>query len=170
MITFSYADNSEEVNKTLDAFQDALADPALAGPALREIADDFRVMIAQQFASEGRAEGTPWQPRRKGGSQARPGRPDQIGMPLLVRTGALRDSLIGPGAAGHVEELEDGAITLGTRLPYALFHQLGTRHMPARPIIVLSDERSAKWTEIVRGAIEDKTVLLGTKELGGKTF
>jgi len=167
MIAFTYADNSEEVNKTLDAFQDALGDPAMAGPALREIADDFRVMIAQQFASEGRAEGTPWRPRRRGGSQTRPGQ--VIDLPLLVRTGALLESLIGPGTAGHVEELEDGAITLGTRLPDALFHQLGTRNMPARPIIVLSDERSAKWTEIVRGAIEEKAVLLGSKELrGGK--
>ena len=88
--------------------------------------------------------------------------------PLLVRTGALRDSLTTPGAAGSVEELDGGSLTLGTRLPYAMFLQLGTRRMPARPLIVLSDERSQRWTEIISSAIEEKTALLGTKELGGK--
>ena len=88
--------------------------------------------------------------------------------PLLVRTGALRDSLTTPGAAGSVEELDGGSLTLGTRLPYAMFHQLGTRRMPARPLIVLSDERASKWTEIVRNAIQDRSTLLGAQELGGK--
>ena len=177
MITFTYTDNSEAVSKALESFQDALADNA---PALRQIADDFREMVAQQFASEGRAEGTPWAARKRnvGATRrvGRTGRPDQpapaslsgpgIGTPLLVRTGALRDSLIGPGAAGHVEEIASQTLALGSRISYAMFHQLGTRHMPARPIIVLREERSNKWTEIVRRAIEEKTVLLGAKELG----
>ncbi len=167
MISFTYADNSEEVSRALAGFQDALADNA---PALREIADDFREMLAEQFASEGRAGGTPWAGRR-GGPRGRPGqgrhrrvRGQAQGLPLLVRTGALRDSLIGLGA-DHVEEMDGRSLTLGSRLPYAMFHQLGTRFMPARPIVVLSDERSQRWTEIVRRAIEGKSALLGTKEL-----
>jgi len=160
MITFTYADNSEDVTKSLAAFQDVLADQA---PALREIADDFREMLAQQFASEGRAQGTPWAGRV--GPTLASARPGQAPA-LLVRTGALRDSLISPGS-GHVEEMDGRSLTLGTRLPYAMFHQLGTRHMPARPIIVLSEERSQRWAEVVRTAIEDKTVLLGKQELGG---
>lgn len=168
MIQFTYDINSDHVERVLSHFQDALADNA---PALREIADDFREMVAKQFASAGRAEGTPWAPRRRGGPRGRPGQarlPDgqAQGLPLLVRTGALRDSLTTSGAAGSVEELDGGLLTLGARVPYALFHQLGTRHMQARPLIVLSDARSQRWTEIVRRTIEDKTVLLGAKELG----
>jgi phage gpG-like protein len=163
MITFTYADNSEAVSEELKSFQDALADNA---PALREIAGDFREMLARQFASEGRAEGTPWAPRKSplvGADGVRPRRGERRS-PLLVRTGALRDSLARPGA-GHVEEMDAGSLTLGTRLPYALFHQLGTRHMPARPIIVLSDARAQRWTEMIRAAIEEKATLLGPKEL-----
>ena len=168
MIAFTYADNSEEVSKALAGFEDALEDNA---PALREIADDFREMIAQQFASEGSAGGTPWPPRKSVGAARRFAQSGRgIASPLLVRTGALRDSLIGLGAAGNVEEIDARSLTLGTRVPYAIFHQLGTRRMPARPIIVLSDARTERWTEIVRSAIEEKIVLLGTKELGGKTF
>jgi phage gpG-like protein len=82
-----------------------------------------------------------------------------------VRTGALRDSLTQPVAPGHVEEMDRQTLSMGSRLPYALFHQTGTRRMPARPIIVLSDDRAAKWTDFVRSAMEEKTHLLGAKEL-----
>ncbi|MBZ5516844.1 MAG: phage virion morphogenesis protein [Acidobacteriia bacterium] len=166
MIEFKYTDNSEAVDKALGNFQAALADQV---PALQAIADDFRAMLAEQFASEGRAEGTPWPPRaRRGGPRSRPGQAQ--GLPLLVRTGALRDSLVEAEAPGHVEEFDATSLTLGTRVPYAMFHQFGTRYMPARPIIVLGGERSERWVEMVRRAVEGKTVLLGAKEMGGTTL
>jgi hypothetical protein len=37
--------------------------------------------------------------------------------------------------------------------------------MPARPLIVLTEARGAKWTEIVRNAMEKKTLLLGKEAL-----
>ena len=170
MIAFTYSDNSEQISQALESFQAALTDNA---PALREIADDFREMIAQQFASEGRAGGTPWAVRR-GGPRGRPGQGRRHSvqgqgqaLPLLVRTGALRDSLIGLGA-GHVEEIDGRTLTLGTRVPYSMFHQLGTRFMPARPIVVLTDARAQRWTEFVRGSMEEKGTLLGASELGGE--
>ena len=166
MISFTYTDNTQAVSQALESFQETLADNA---PTLAAIADDFREMVAQQFASEGRAGGTPWPPRKSTGGVGATRRVARTGRGtaslLLVRTGALRDSLTTPGAAGSVEELDGGSLTLGTRLPYAMFHQLGTRRMPARPLIVLSDDRSAKWAEVFRNAIEEKTVLLGAKQL-----
>jgi phage gpG-like protein len=167
MIAFTYTDNSEAVDKALANFQASLADET---PALQAIADDFRALIARQFATEGRAEGTPWPPRKRsrvGAGLAPPSKRATQASPLLVRTGALRDSLIGPSALGHVEELEAQSLTLGSRLPYALFHQLGTRRMAARPLIVLSGERTERWVEIVRGGVEEKFVLLTARELGG---
>ncbi len=163
MITFAYADNSQAVDKALANFQAAVADER---PALQAIADDFRALIARQFSTEGRAEGTPW-PARVGAGLAPPSKRAKQASPLLVRTGALRDSLLGPSAPGHVEELEAQSLTLGSRLPYALFHQLGTRRMPARPLIVLSGERSERWLEIIRSGVEEKGSILGAAELGG---
>lgn len=158
MFAFTYADNAESVNEALAAFEESLADQA---PALARVADDFREMIAQQFASEGRAEGTPWPELAPATLRRR-----QANTPILYKTGALLRSLREPGAAGHVEELEGYSLTLGSRLPYAVFHQTGTRRLPARPIIVLSGARSERWTEIVRQQIAEKTLLLGAKELG----
>jgi phage gpG-like protein len=161
MIEFTYTINSQPVEMALENFQASLADQTAA---LREIADDFREMVARQFASEGRAEGTPWAPRAgRGGPRGRPRQAQ--GLPLLVRSGALRDSLIRPSALGHVEDLKAQSLEIGTGLGYALFHQTGTRRMPARPIIVLSGARSERWVEIVRGGIEEKTVLLGKEKL-----
>jgi phage gpG-like protein len=160
MIEFSYAVNSESVDEALEGFQESLADQQ---PALAAIADDFREMIAEQFASQGGAEGTPWAPLAPSTLRRRRASPS-----ILYATGALLRSLTEPGAAGHVAELEDQSLTLGTRLPYALYHQTGTRRLPARPIIVLSEARAERWTEIVRREIEGSTELLGTRELGGK--
>jgi hypothetical protein len=119
-------------------------------------------MMARQFASEGRAEGTPW-PELSPATLRR----QRARTPILYKTGALLRSLGEPGAAGHVEELEGYSLTLGSRLPYALYHQTGTRRLPARPIIVLSGARSERWTEIVRQQIAEKTLLLGPLQLGG---
>jgi len=166
MIQFTYSANSESVSRALAALQAALGENA---PALREIAEDFREMVAQQFASEGRAEQTPWPPRKLAGgaARARSARPRPADGPLLVRSGALRASLIGPSAPEHLEEADQRTLTLGSRLPYAMFHQTGTRRLPARPLLVLSDERARRWTGIVRGALEEKTRALGARELGG---
>jgi len=158
MIQFTYTLNSEPVENALAAFHESLADQA---PALARVADDCREMIARQFASEGRAEGTPWPELSPATLRRRHAR-----TPILYKTGALLRSLGEPGAAGHVEELEGYSLTLGSRLPYALYHQTGTRRLPARPIIVLSGARSERWTEMVRREIEQKALLLGAKELG----
>jgi len=158
MIEFTYVLNPEPVEKAVAGFQESLADQQ---PALAAIADDFREMIAEQFASQGGAEGTPWAPLAPSTLRRRRASPS-----ILYATGALRRSLTEPGAADHVAELEDESLTLGTRLPYAFYHQAGTRRLPARPIIVLSEARAQRWTEIVRSAFEEKVTLLGSKDLG----
>jgi phage gpG-like protein len=174
-MTFTADLNSEPVEQALRAFQASLAEPS---PALAEIADDFRAMVTEQFASEGRSGGTPWAalapstaPRRRAGTS------------LLNVTGALLASLTDAGAPGHVEETDSQTLTLGSRLPYAIYHQTGTgtgygqtflpghtkgqRGMPMRPLIVLTPSRSDQWTELIRQHLGEGNPLLGTKELAG---
>jgi phage gpG-like protein len=174
MIKFTYDLNSEPVEKALAAFQESLVENA---GALARIADDFREMVAEQFATEGRAAGTPW--AELAPSTARRRRP---GSTILYSTGALLRSLGEPGAADHREELEEQSLVLGSRLPYALYHQTGTgrgfgqsrlspgagRGMPMRPLIVLTGERAERWVEIVRRQLNEKTLLLGARQLTGK--
>ena len=159
-MTFEGSLNSENVDRALENFQASLADNS---EALAAVADDLRRMMAEQFATEGAAAGTTWAPRATS-TLCKP-LPHRSG--ILNLTGALLGSRTDPGAAGHVEQIDSAQLLFGSALPYAGFHQTGTRRMPARPIIVLAGDATARWLEIVRNSIEEKVALLGTWELGG---
>lgn len=61
----------------------------------------------------------------------------------LVETGRLFESLTTPnGTADTIwETSEDPAfLTFGTSVPYGIFHQTGTRRMPARPFMGASEQ------------------------------
>ncbi len=162
--------NLQALDRSLEAFQASLAD---LSPALRDIADDFREMVAEQFATQGRAGGTPWAELAPSTLRRR------RGAGILYSTGALLRSLIEPGAHAHVEEISGDSLTLGSSLPYALFHQTGAGRgfgqpflspparrgdLPMRPLVVLSGERSEAWVEIVRRHLESE-LLLSANEL-----
>ncbi len=173
MFDLTCTTNSGALDLSLESFQASLAD---LSPALREIADDFREMVAEQFATQGSAGGTSW-------AQLAPStlrRRRSAGAGILYLTGALFRSLVEPGARAHVEEISGASLALGSSLPYALFHQTGAGRgfgqpalsmparrgdLPMRPLIVISSERSEAWAEIVRQHLEE-TLLLGMKELG----
>ncbi len=160
---FEASVDSRNVERALNDFQASLGGNS---PALAAVADDLRGMIAEQFATEGAAGGTPWTPLAA--STLRKSRHVRSG--ILNLTGALRRSLTDPAAPGHVEEIGGGQLLFGTDLAFAGFHQTGTRRMPARPILVLSDDSTGRWLEMVRTQIEEKALLLGRGQLGGTTW
>jgi phage gpG-like protein len=93
---------------------------------IQRISEELRRRIREQFETEGAAYGDHWLERKREtrGSQ---------GKPILFRTGRLKQSFLeGPE---HIEESDGQTLTFGSRVPYAIFHQLGTRKMPARPIL-----------------------------------
>jgi phage gpG-like protein len=173
---FTYNANSESVEQALESFQNSLADNS---PALKLIADDFREMISEQFATEGAAGGTPWAGLAPSTLRARRG-----GSGILNSTSVLLASLTDPDSAGHVEKTDGQSLSIGSSLPYALFHQTGAgrgfglasilsgrglgRGLPMRPIIVLTEDRSAGWVDTMRQGLSEKALVLGGKELGGK--
>ena len=69
---------------------------------------------------------------------------------MLIDTGALfRSILAQPPTADSVE--------VGTDRPYALYHQFGTKHMPARPFFPVQGESLTERAEqIVREAMQAK--------------
>jgi len=132
---FTATVNSEPVEQALRVFQASLAEQS---PALTEIADDLRAMVTEQFASEGRAGGTPWAELAPSTARRR-----RAGTLLLNTTGAGYGQTLLPGPTK------------------------GRRGLPMRPLIVLTPARSDQWTELVRQHLEENTPLLGTKQLGG---
>ena len=87
-------------------------------------------MEAEKFASE--AGGT-WRPLAPSTQRERARKGYGPAHPILEQTGRLAASVM--GGEGHVRRETPMSITLGTEVPYAVFHQRGTQHMPARMVI-----------------------------------
>lgn len=69
--------------------------------------------------------------------------------PILTRSGRLRASLASATNDSIADATQD-ALTYGTRVPYAVYHQFGTRKMPKRPPLKLSKPLSARLITILR--------------------
>lgn len=85
----------------------------------------------RDFALEGLATGSSW--ARLSPAYAAWKAQHFPGAPILTRTGALRAALSAPDAEGSVWQPTATALTVGTTVPYGLYHQRGTRRMPQRP-------------------------------------
>jgi phage gpG-like protein len=125
---------------------------ATAFPA---IVADFHRMQRQQFDSGG-PRGARWEPlteqtvRRKAGAGK-----------LMVRSGALRDSLTDENADGAIVRMMPDALELGTSLPYADYHQRGTEHLPARKLVDIGEDEALRWGRILQRALIPTVVITG---------
>lgn len=89
----------------------------------------------EQFNSSGARGGQTWAPlTEKYGKWKAKRFP---GKPILVRTERLRRSLTlgGSGTGDQVLDMQPMTLTMGTMVPYARFHQRGTKRMVARPVL-----------------------------------
>ena len=66
------------------------------------------------------------------------------GRPILVRTGEMR------GGMGNVRRISEKSLEWGTNVPYAVFHQRGTRKMPQRRIIHLERDDATFIHKIIQ--------------------
>jgi len=114
------------------------------------VGDDVRHAMVRQFATEGAYLGKPWKPTSPGYVQwkVRHGLDPQ----LLVATGRLLRSLTSRPMG--VERYNAHSATFGSDVPYARFHQHGTRYMPARPPIPTT-RRMSPLTRAIRDRIAD---------------
>ncbi len=78
--------------------------------------------VRKNFAEGHDPDGNPWLPLKHPRARTGGGGEDK---PLRDR-GPLLASLVGQSAEGHVEELTDTLLELGTNLPYAHTHQQGS--------------------------------------------
>lgn len=104
-------------------------------PAWDALLDWFAEQERRQWAGRGARWRDPWAPLAPSTLAEK----HRLGYPLnpLVRTTRLRTSLT--QRPFGVEHMTPHAVTAGTRVTYAKFHQTGTRFMPRR--ILFSPER-----------------------------
>ena len=115
--------------------------------AFREIVQDFHEIVeTQQFESEGRYGSGGWAPLKPEYAERK--EKEYPGAPIMVRTGLLKESLLGqnPYAREDIKPLE---MKVGTQVFYAKFHQKGTKKMSARPLIQLTQSDKTRWHKII---------------------
>ena len=125
-----------QLDRGIARFADGVADYSPIWPV---IADDFYAEEKAQFASEGEAGGERWQelsPEYAGWKEVH-----YPGQPILQRTGALAASLTSANDPNAVNQQSRKMLTLGTRVPYAIYHQSiePRTRLPRRPVIMLSN-------------------------------
>lgn len=80
--------------------------------------------------------------------------------PLLVRTGRLAASLLGPSADGSIAVIGSQTLLIGTSIEYGVFHQLGGPKIPLRKFLFIGPEagrfaigdtkgRAERWLNIM---------------------
>src|SRR6185436_13207261 len=135
----------EEVKAGLAALAEKVGD---LRPFWREIfAPKYYAIVQDLFATGGRARGGGG--KFKGGAWARLSPTYRVwkqkfypGQPILVRDGTLRNSLHWYGDSpgyGGVFDAQPSFVVVGTSVPYAGYHQYGTKKMPARSFLPTPD-------------------------------
>jgi phage gpG-like protein len=113
---------------------------------LKKLLPKLRKRQRSIFAREASPEGNKWAAlaastlaaKRRSGKRTK----------ILVSSGRLRESLT---RVGHPEQItsvrtfrKKTSLFWGTKVPYSIFHQTGTKHMPARPHIISADDDDAR--------------------------
>lgn len=127
-------------------------------PAFEAMAADWSTTMQRKFESEGAHEagtdeaGTPnppWEPlsARYAAWKAR----HYPGMPILQRTGALRQAAVHPQT-----DVTADSLTLTVDVPYAIYHQArarGKAQFPRRPFASLTARQKSRWIRALRDHI-----------------
>ena len=146
------------VSRMISRFADVTDD---LSPAWKRIADDFLKVEARLFGSEGASGGEKWAPLSPAYAEWK--EKHYPGKPILEREGDLMRSLVERNS-DHIERISPDQLVLGTRDPKAMFHQRGTRIMPARPPIMLSDYDRTRWTKMIQRYLVEEATRLGLRD------
>lgn len=114
-------------------------------PIFEDIAKDVYSDIKANFESGGGNVGG-WQPlsERYAIEKAADYRAGRIPYnKIMYRTGRLAASLTDKEAPEAICEITDRSLEIGTQVPYAIWHQIGTRTMPQRLLIALKETTRA---------------------------
>lgn len=145
MLQFRFeVDGEIQLRRYLDILAENISDFTVI---FEKIADDFRDTMSGVFSAEGAFEGR---------SRWAPLSPDYAiqkarkfpGRPILHATGKLRKSLT-TESDGHICQITPTTLKIGTSDEKAIFHQRGTRKMPQREIVRLTQSQKSRWTRII---------------------
>ena len=140
-------ETNEEVKKRANA-------PFRLTDSGKLLAKDFQTHVAQTFRKRGRPKWAPLTDNPPGYGYASYKRRVRPGRSLLVFDGDLKKSLTGNNKSkGWLYNARSRRLVMGSRVPYAEYHQDGTSRMVARPLFILTKGVAERWADIVRDEI-----------------
>lgn len=136
--------NETQFDREISRFSNGVSDFRVVAPS---ILTALRSIVADQFASQGRGL---WRPlsKRYAAQKAR----KYPGKTILRRTDRMYDSLV-KRTASSIVSINKNELTYGTSVPYASFHQAGTKKMPARKIIALTEADNDRIVKAVQARL-----------------
>ena len=141
---FTFAIEGEaQVDRTLARFAENVGD---ATRVWNKLADRFATVETRQFDSEGAygSGGWPALSAKYGAWKAR----HYPGAPIMVRTGAGRDSLT--TRPFGVEVIRPESMTIGSGLDYLRYHQGGAGNNPQRRVVELPETERRTWVNMIQ--------------------
>lgn len=146
----------EVMNRAFSRLDDQVSDFRSVWPS---VAGEFYAIEGEQFDAEGRGKSGKWAALStayaKYKAQAFPG------LPILRATESLYESMTGPDALDSVYRIDERELVVGTKREGARAHQTGTRRMPARPIIDLTESDKRRMQKAIQ-----KELVRFTRSLG----
>lgn len=142
-LTFEVSGDKQLV-RSLSRFGDDLKDMR---PAFNEIIKLFQRIEKKQFDSEGSHGSGGWPDLNA--TYALWKSKNFPGKPILQRTQRLVFSLV-KDTQDTVKVMKPMEFRMGTKVPYAIYHQEGTGRMPKRKVIDLSEEDKREWVKTIQ--------------------
>lgn len=146
------------VSRTLSLSRAAVRD---LRPAWQDIAEDFWKGEAAVFRRQGAVEGySRWQalsPTYKDRKVAR-----GYSSKILIASGALMASVTRPNALGSVFVAKKQSFRIGTKIPYAIYHQSrrprrmgsdGKPILPRRDFIRVTERQKKRWVKYIQAFV-----------------
>lgn len=121
-------------------------------PLWPNVIREFYLIEAEQFQSEGGA-GASGKWAALSNVYAKYKQVTHPDKPILRADDELFESLTNPEAAGAILRPDEQELTIGTSVPYATFHQRGTRRMPARPPISLAESQKRRLQKAIQSGL-----------------
>ena len=141
----------------MEAFGDTLVDFRLLGievgatdlrPALKDVAESLIKNEQRRFRTQGGGDWAPLAPATRKSKAARGEDPR-----ILHATGRLAKSLTRKHDPWMQLDVGPNFLVYGSHVPYAGFHQTGTRHMPPRKPLRFGEAEKAKAIKTLQRAL-----------------
>ena len=117
------------------------------------VASEFYKIEKEQFDSEGGAgKSGKWKALKP--EYAKRKQKKWGNVPILHASGEMMRSLTSRNAPGAVLEKTADELTLGTTIPYAGYHQRGSKRLPKRPPVDPTDAQVDRLSKVIQGKMK----------------